>query len=311
MTTLRPTVVLDCDPGHDDALAILVASRLTKIHAVTTVSGNAPLAATTKNAMALLELAGIEVAVSAGADRPLVAEPWYPTAVHGVTGLAGVTLPEPRGAVSESTAVERILAASREVEDLWIVATGPLTNIATAIRADPGLVRRLAGISIMGGGLGFGNTTPAAEFNFWADPEAAHIVLEAPVKIVLCGLDVTHQLLIDPVYVAGLRRANASVATRLIADLLDGFIQGYREAYFDHDLAPLHDVCAVLAITQPDLFTFEPLRVAVSTAPGVARGALIADRRHVRGEQAPNVEYATAINALQTLEEVRRVVLEL
>ena len=304
-TLRRPRVVLDCDPGHDDAVAILVAARLTDLVAITTVSGNAPVAATTANALAVAELIGCTVPVSPGADRPLVAEPWHAAGIHGPGGLRGTHLPPPTRRPDRLTAAERLLVESRHADPLWIVATGPLTNVALALRADPSLAARLAGISVMGGGLAFGNTTPAAEFNIWADPEAADVVLRSGARLLLCPLDVTHQVLADRAYADSLRALGTPVGA-FLGDLVDGFIDGYLRVFFDQPVAPMHDVCAVLALARPELFTFEDLHVQVETGRGAGRGATIADRRGVRSDLAPNARVAVTARGDEVLGEIRR-----
>ncbi len=238
----RLNVILDCDPGHDDVLAILLAAHHTDLMAVTTVSGNAPLEWTTRNALAALQMFGVKVSVHPGADRALVAPPRHTPSVHGERGLGGTRLPVTRAQPDQQLAVERILAEARRTSELWIVATGPLTNVALALRADPGLARRLAGISVMGGGLGLGNATPSAEFNFWADPEAAEIVVTSGARIFLAGLDVTNQVVVDTEFVARVRAAGSRLS-EFLADLFLGLIAGYQQFSLGEDVAPVHDAC--------------------------------------------------------------------
>ena len=207
----RRPVILDGDPGHDDALAILLAlaSPRLEVLAVTTVSGNASLARTTRNALRVLTLLGrADVPVAAGADRPLRRDPWVPVSVHGESGLDGAELPEPAASPRPESAVELMAALLRAApEPITLVPTGPLTNIALLLRAVPALRDRIAGISLMGGGIGIGNTTAAAEYNVWQDPEAAAIVFESGLPLAMAGLDVTHQALILPPDVARLEAA--------------------------------------------------------------------------------------------------------
>ena len=195
-------IILDCDPGHDDALAIALALASPELRplAITTVAGNAPLDRTTRNALRVLTLLGrTDVPVAAGADRPIVRDPWVPVEFHGDSGLDGADLPEPAVGPAEVGAVELAGALLRRAgEPVTLVATGPLTNMALLLRAAPGLRDRIAEISLMGGSLGEGNTTAAAEFNIWADPEAAAIVFDSGIPIRMAGLDVTHQALVLP-----------------------------------------------------------------------------------------------------------------
>src|SRR5690606_22673318 len=166
----RPRVWLDADPGHDDVFAILVALDRADLLGVSVVSGNAPLAACLKNTLVTLQLADAEtISVHAGAERPLKRPAKYAPHIHGASGLDGPSLPPLRLAPSPIAAVPAILAAAEAHDDLWLVATGPLTTVALALAAEPGLAKRLAGISLMGGSYSFGNITPVAEFNIWAD----------------------------------------------------------------------------------------------------------------------------------------------
>lgn len=158
----KPKIILDCDPGHDDALAIVVAARHTDLLGITTVSGNAPIESTTYNALVMKDLLGLDVPVHKGAIRPLVAPPQYATYVHGESGLDGADLPAPTSTIDSENAVEYIIETCRATEGVWLVPTGPLTNIAMALRLAPDLGDRIAGISLMGGGT-FGNRTTSAD----------------------------------------------------------------------------------------------------------------------------------------------------
>lgn len=288
--TARRRIVLDCDPGHDDVVAILVAADLADLLAVTTVSGNAPIDQTTHNALVALTTFGIDVPVHRGAEVPLLAAPTHFPQIHGTSGLAGPELPEPTAGPAPTTAVECLLSMARSVEDLWVVATGPLTNVALAIRADDSFAQRLGGISIMGGGLEFGNVTPGAEYNIWADPQAAAIVFSSGIPLLLCPLDVTHQVLVDRSTIDRVRSVRSHSAA-FVAELLEYFIQAYADVFFDEALGPLHDPCAVLALTNPELFDFRELHIEIAL-DGVARGVTIADRRDVKEAARPNARVA-------------------
>ena len=290
------SAVLDCDPGHDDVVAILMAARHMDLVAVTTVAGNASLENTTRNALMVVELFGVDVRVHAGADRPLLVANQYAETIHGTTGLDGPPHRPVTGMPGPASAVERLLAFSRDVSAPWIVATGPLTNVALALRADPALAERLAGLSVMGGGLQFGNVTPAAEFNFWADPDAAAIVFDAGVPITLCPLDLTHQLLVDRPFAERVRSLGTEVAT-FMAELFGEFIRRYDAVSAGAPGGPMHDPCAVLALTHPELFIFESLALAVVPGEGRGRGAVIVDRRNLTRRKPHNARVATTIDA--------------
>ena len=288
-------VVLDCDPGHDDAVAIVVAARHTELLGITTVAGNASLERTTHNALALRELLGIDVPVHSGSPRPLLAELNISDSVHGVSGLDGAELPIPRRPLDSTDAVGFIVRVCREVEGVWIVAVGPLTNVALALRVAPDLAGRIAGISIMGGGS-FGNRTAVAEFNIWADPEAAAVVFEAGVPLVMAGLDLTHQLLATPARIDAVRQQPGPLASTL-ADLFGFFSGSYIGRHEAIAGAAVHDPCAVLALTHPELFVCEDRHVAIETTGGLTRGMTVIDRRTLTERPPANCGVLTAIDA--------------
>ncbi|MDO8484780.1 MAG: nucleoside hydrolase [Candidatus Limnocylindrales bacterium] len=287
MTPTRP-LILDCDPGHDDAvaLALALARPELRVLAVTTVAGNAGLDRTTRNALRVLTLLGrTDVPVAAGADRPIVREPWAPVGFHGESGLDGADLPEPAVPALSVTALELATTTLRAAaEPVTIVATGPLTNVALLLRAAPGLAGRIAEISLMGGSLSQGNTTASAEFNIWADPEAAEIVFESGIPIRMAGLDVTHQALMLPPDIARLDGLGTR-AGRVFADLMRFFAVHHRERY-GWDGPPIHDAVAVAWLADPDLVRSERLRVDVETAGIHTRGRTVADREGLSGRPA-------------------------
>lgn len=301
----RPPVIVDCDPGHDDVVAIVVAASTCELLGITTVAGNAPLERCTRNALATVELFGLDVAVHSGADRPLVRPGRHDVSVHGDDGLVGVQVPDPSAQASAGTAVQRLVQASQEVDGLWLVATGPLTNVALALRADPGMAGRLAGITLMGGAVASGNVTPAAEFNFWFDPEAAAVVFESGVPLRMCGLDVTRRVLVGHDHARRLRDAGDPAAT-FVADVFDGYARSCERL---HGVAegPMHDPCAVAALVRPDLFRFEHLHVAVEARGRLTAGMSVADRRPVArgGAGDPNTHVALDVDAEGMLELVQ------
>ena len=289
-------IILDCDPGHDDALAIALALARPELEllAITTVAGNAPLDRTTRNALRVLTLLGrADVPVASGAERPLVREAWVPVEFHGDSGLDGADLPEPAVPAVEATALELSTALLRERGPVTLVATGPLTNVALLLRAAPSLQARIAAIALMGGSLGEGNTTPAAEFNIWADPEAAAIVFESGIPIRMAGLDVTHQALVLPDDIARLEGLGTRPG-RVFADLMRFFAIHHRDRY-GWDGPPIHDAVAVAWLAQPDLVRSESLRIDVETSGVVTRGRTVADREGLTGRPA-NAEVGLAID---------------
>jgi pyrimidine-specific ribonucleoside hydrolase len=290
-------IILDCDPGHDDALAIVLALARPELRmlAITTVAGNAGLERTTRNALRVLTLLGrTDVPVAAGAERPLAREPWVPVAFHGDSGLDGADLPEPAVAATQVGALELASGLLRASEEpVTLVATGPLTNIALLLRAAPDLRDRIAAISLMGGSLGEGNTTASAEFNIWADPEAAAIVFESGIPITMVGLDVTHQALVLPADIARLDGLGTR-AGRVFADLLRFFAIHHRDRY-GWDGPPIHDAVAVAWLAEPGLVRSSELRIDVETAGIHTRGRTVADREGLTG-RPPNATVGLAID---------------
>jgi inosine-uridine nucleoside N-ribohydrolase len=288
-------MILDCDPGHDDAVAIVGAARHADLLGITTVAGNATLDRTTANALAVRDLLDADVPVHSGAARPLVAELHTAPAVHGASGLDGAILPTPRRPLDGSDAVGFIVDTCRAVDGVWIVGVGPLTNVALALRVAPDLAQRVAGISIMGGGT-FGNRSPVAEFNIWADPEAAAAVFGYGGPLVMAGLDLTYQLLATPARIDEVRRQPGALAATL-ADLMAFFTATYVERHDGIAGAAVHDPCAVLALTHPELFERRPRHVAIETTGTLTRGMTVIDRRTLRERPAPNCDVLTSIEA--------------
>ncbi|MCU1503106.1 MAG: putative pyrimidine-specific ribonucleoside hydrolase, partial [Ilumatobacteraceae bacterium] len=288
-------IILDCDPGHDDAIAMVVAALHTQLLGITTVAGNAPLDATTRNAIIVRDLLGIDTPVHSGAARPLVAEPRHAGYVHGESGMDGADLPEPSGPAASTDAVGFIIETCRAHEGTWLVPTGPLTNIALALRAAPDLGDRIAGISLMGGGT-FGNRTAAAEFNIWADPEAAAIVFGYGGPLIVSGLDLTHQFQATPDRIAAVRALPGRLAA-VLADLFDFFSTTYVSRHHDMAGPAVHDPCAVLALTHPELFVRTSSHVVIETIGEHTRGQTVIDRRNLREVPPPNCDVQTSVDA--------------
>jgi inosine-uridine nucleoside N-ribohydrolase len=290
-------VLIDCDPGHDDAIALLLAlaSPELELLGVTTVAGNQTLAKTTANALRVLELAGRgDIPVAAGASRPLVRELHVASHVHGETGLDGPALPEPRGEPVSEHAVDflaaRILASERPVT---LVPVGPLTNVALLLAMHPDAADRLERIVLMGGAIGEGNITPAAEFNVWADPEAAERVLTSGLDVTMIGLDVTHRALFLPEHAEQLRVAGRIGA--FVADLARFFHRYHAETY-GWPGSPIHDAVAVAHVARPSLVETLERRVDVDCASDLCRGRTVVDLWR-RTSKAPNAHVAVGIDA--------------
>jgi pyrimidine-specific ribonucleoside hydrolase len=290
-------IIIDCDPGHDDALAIALALARPELRllGVTTVAGNAPLAATTRNALRVLALIGRpDVPVAAGADKPLVRELETAPVVHGVSGLDGAHLPEPAGESVAEPAVAFLRAAILESPDpVTLVPTGPLTNIATLLLAFPEVIARIDRICLMGGAIGEGNWTPAAEFNMWVDPEAARIVFRSGIAISMMGLDVTHQARFSGADIERLEAVGTRTA-RVFGDLLRYFVRFHAQRY-GWDGAPIHDAVAVAHLAVPGLVTTAAYRVDVESGGGLTRGRTVVDTRGVPGDP-PNADVGISID---------------
>jgi inosine-uridine nucleoside N-ribohydrolase len=279
MESAATPIILDVDPGHDDAVAMLmaVASPAIDVRAITCVAGNAPLRRTQENARKVLTVAGaVGIPVAAGLDGPLVRPLVTAPEVHGASGLDGPGLPapamelDPRHAVD--LIVEMVMAAERPIT---LVPTGPLSNVAMALRREPRLRERLARIVLMGGAVAEGNTTPSAEFNIYVDPEAARVVFGAGIPLTMVGLDVTHKALVGPADKERIR-ALGTLVGRMVADLLDFYARHHRERY-GWDAVPLHDPCCVAEVIRPGLIRTRPMNVQIETAGEFTVGRTVCD----------------------------------
>lgn len=292
-------IIIDTDPGQDDAVAILLALASPELNVLglTCVAGNVPLAATTRNARRLRDLASRpDLPVMAGCDRPLARAPVTAEHVHGADGLAGVDLPEPALPSDPRPAVEFLIETirARPERSVTLVALGPLTNVATALSRAPDLAARLAGIVLMGGGhRALGNVTPAAEFNIHADPEAADIVLRAGAEVTIVPLDVTHKALVTPARNAVFAAAGTPVA-RAVAGLTDP--AGRESARHGGQGVPLHDPCTIVWLLRPDLFAARRVNVMVETQSELTLGMTVMDWWGVTG-RAPNAQVLHEIDA--------------
>jgi inosine-uridine nucleoside N-ribohydrolase len=274
-------IVIDCDPGHDDAIAILLAlgSPEVELRGITTVAGNQTLEKTTRNALKVLEVAGrTDIPVAAGADRPLRRELRTAAHVHGESGLDGPDLPEPTTKPVDAHAAD--LLAELLEPGVVLVPTGPLTNVALMLERHPDVRERLERIVWMGGAFGEGNITPAAEFNSFVDPEAAAAVFDSGITVTMIGLDVTHKALFTRAHADRLR--GTSRAGQVVAELSD-FFQRFHEERYGFDGSPIHDALAVAEVIDPSLVTTERCNVSVETQSLYCDGRTVVDRLHVTG----------------------------
>ena len=290
-------ILLDCDPGHDDAIALLLAlsSPEVELVGVTTVHGNQTLAKTTTNALKLLEFVGrTEVPVAAGADRPIRREPFVAEYVHGESGMDGPTLPQPTTEPVAQHAVDFIadtVLASQE--PITLVPTGPLTNIGLFLARHPEAAAKVERIVLMGGAIGEGNVTPAAEFNIWCDPEAADRVFTSRLDVTMVGLDVTHQAIFGPEPTARLKDSRR-VGT-MVAELLEFYGQFHRKAY-GWDGSPIHDAVAMAHAFRPGILETVHTGVRIDCGEELGRGRTNVDLRGRVGWE-PNARVAVRIDA--------------
>ena len=297
VTDTAQPVIIDCDPGHDDALALLLAAGDARVRllGVTTVAGNQTLDKTTTNAQRILALAGVSgVPVAAGCDRPLVGALTVAEDIHGASGLDGPDLDVPVAEIADVHSVElmrRLIADS--AEPVTLIATGPLTNVALLLRTHPEVTPRLRRIVFMGGSTDRGTTTPYGEFNIVTDPEAADIVLRSGLPVTMIGLNVTHQAVATPEVIAEFR----GMGTRLgvvCAELMTFFAGAYRRTFgFEHP--PVHDPIAVAAVIEASIVRTVDVPVAVELTGTHTRGATVVDL-HRRAAGTPNVDVAVGID---------------
>lgn len=294
-------IIIDTDPGQDDAVAILVALASPEeidILGITCVAGNVPLDLTSRNARIVCELAGKrDVKIFAGCDRPLGRDLVTAEHVHGKTGLDGPDLPEPTMLLVEGHAVDFIIDTLRENAPgtVTLCPLGPLTNIATALQKAPDIADRIAKIVLMGGGyFEGGNITPTAEFNIYVDPQAADIVFKSGAPIVVMPLDVTHKALVTKARNDAFRAIGTPVGVA-VAEMTDFFERFDKEKY-GSDGAPLHDPCVTAYLINPDLFSGRHINVEIETQSELTMGMTVADWWGVT-DRAPNATFMSDLDA--------------
>ncbi len=272
-------IIIDCDPGHDDAIALLwaLASPALEVKAVTTVAGNQSIEKVTDNAIKVLTKARVyDIPVGQGYSRPLIGELNDGELIHGETGLDGPQLPEKAFEKSELNSVELMIKTIEEAEEkITIVALGPLSNVARLLIIRPDLKERIQQISLMGGGT-YGNWTPAAEYNIWVDPEAAKIVFDSGLPIIMAGLDVTQKA-----YVTDEENERLKTQGNEVSVFVSELIEFYRQYHYEVEGFPgctLHDPCAVAALVHPEIFVAEQCHVDIELSGKLTRGMTVIDR---------------------------------
>ena len=283
---MKRKMILDCDTGHDDAIALMVASKHPDIEllGVTVVAGNQTLPKTLKNTLNVADHLGLNVPVYGGMSLPLVREQYVADDVHGETGLDGPALPEPDHELSSLSAPEMMAKVLQESEEkVTIISTGAQTNVAALLLSHPELKEKIEMVSTMGGGLRNGNWTSGAEFNILVDPEAAHIVYHSGVPLQMCGLDVTEKALVYPEDWERIRALNNPVA-RIVAEWFDFFFIHVKSLGWSG--ATTHDPCAVMSLLHPEIFDIRDYYVDVELNGKYMRGATIADYNGILGKEA-------------------------
>jgi purine nucleosidase len=291
-------IIIDTDPGQDDAVAILLAlaSPELDVLALTTVAGNVPLALTTRNARQIVELTGRPTPVHAGCDRPLKRKLVTAEYVHGKTGLDGIPLPEPAHPLQPEHAVDVLIDTLRREAPgtVTLCPLGPLTNIATAFQRAPDIIPRVAEIVLMGGAyFEVGNVTPAAEFNIYVDPEAAEIVFKSGVPLVVMPLDVTHKALTSRAWVEEMRALGTPVG-QAVASWTD-FFERFDTAKYGSEGAPLHDPCVIAYLLEPALFHGRHINVEIETGSELTLGMTVADWWRVT-KREPNAMFMGSVD---------------
>jgi len=291
-------IIIDCDPGADDAIALFLALAFPEkldVLGITTVAGNVPLHLTQKNARCLCELAGrADLPVYAGCPRPLLRPLITAEDVHGRTGLDGIHLPEPMMPLQEQHAVDFLIdTVMRSPGNITLATLGPLTNLAVAIVKQPAICERLQEVVMMGGAQTQGNITPSAEFNVYVDPHAAQVVVTAGIRLTIVSLDVTHQAIATPKRLNTIKAINSPISAATIG-LLNHY-GAYDMQRYGFPGPPLHDPCVIAYLLQPDLFTSRRAYVAIETTSELTMGRTVIDQWHVTNQPAN----ATVIESIE------------
>ena len=293
-------VVIDCDPGYDDAIALMLAAGCGQLEilAVTAVAGNGPVDSTYRNAARVLSFLGADVPLGKGRPRPLLGDLVTSASVHGKSAMDGIALPDPVLPETPPAAFDVLTGTFLDApQKVTLIATGPLTNVAVALLARPEIKEKIERIIWMGGAIAQGNITPSAEFNAYVDPEAAQIVMDSGLPLTMVGLDVTHRALIFPSQFEELRQLGR--AGELAAEILRRYWVAYERRGFSG--VPIHDATAVAATFAQGLIKTQKARVDVELSGGHTRGRTVVDLAGITGRE-PNCYVAVDINREMFLE---------
>ena len=299
----KEKIIIDCDPGHDDAIAIMLAgsAKNLEILGICVESGNQTLEKTGRNTLNIIQYLGIDVPVALGSGKPLIREPMTCAEIHGETGLDGFPFSPLHVQYSPLTAVELMRDLLLKNEKVTLVPTGPLTNVAELLLKYPEIKSRIKRIVLMGGSIGYGNVSPAAEFNILCDPEAADVVFNSGLEVYMLGLDVTRQALVLPNVMKKMSKID-NKAGKLFISLMKVFNENQKKI-FGHSGAPLHDPATIISLINPDVFTFQKMNVVIDVTGGPSYGRTNCDRFDYL-HQPHNAYVAIDINVKQYWEEV-------
>lgn len=265
-------IILDCDPGHDDAIAILLAgkSKQFELLGLTIECGNQTLEKTARNAFNICAYLDIDTPIALGPGRPIIKDVEVCEAIHGESGLDGFDFPEYKYAFSEQNAINFLINQCKLHKNVTIVTTGPMTNLALAMRIEPSIINNIEEVICMGGSIGNGNVSPAAEFNILCDPEATHIVFTSGVKVKMIGLDVTRKVLCYDSLIERAKEINTKSAY-IFSELMKAFNKTQKEV-FGFVGAPLHDPATIVSLLNEDVVTFKKINVEVDLSHGSSYG---------------------------------------
>ena len=269
---MKRNIILDCDPGHDDAVAILLAGKNPNINllGISVVAGNQTIQKTARNALNVATYLGINVPICIGCEFPMVRERVICAAIHGESGLDGFDFPDYGDRFDKRYGVQLIIDSVMNNDKVTIVATGPLTNVAMAIKMEPRILEKLDEIIIMGGSVDNGNTSPAAEFNIMCDPEAAHVVFSSGVTVRMVGLNVTRKVIVTDEVVNRMEKIN-NKASEMFVKLMKVFNENQRKT-FGVAAGPLHDPATIASIIDNDLIKWQKMNVVIDISHGPSYG---------------------------------------
>lgn len=301
----RRKIIIDCDPGHDDAVAIMMACSAPNLEliGITVESGNQTIEKTGRNALNLMQYLNISVPVALGEKHPLNRDPMICAEIHGESGLDGFTFPKLERTFDKRGAVELLKGLLLENEKVTIVPTGPLTNIATLLIKHPEVKSHIEEIVLMGGSIGHGNVSPAAEFNILCDPEAAEVIFNSGLVVKMIGLDVTRQVLVLPEVIERMRKIDNYVSDLFVA-LMKTFNENQKKI-FGYDGGPLHDPATIVYLINPEVIKFQYMNVVIDVSHGPSYGRTNCDQFNYL-HQKPNAWVAVEINVAKYWDEIEK-----